>query len=639
MKTKIFALIISILCLSMIFVACDQACEHVDADSNGVCDNCEAIIENGTGNETGTGIETETEAPCAGHKDADADKVCDSCGKAVVTVVEYVSGEQEERVEMVVNGIPSTSADEYVDSTLAKNEYLSSDKSVKIQGQIVNGNYAPYIYTKETTTNEELATTTVTHKIIDISTIDAETGYFKVLWTGTDSTSAADAMTTKVTYSVSMGNGWYLPQKTTEVTTVETVTTIEYQAYTFANKAMGQAQTYTYANMDEYYTLNFVYPSDDKTLGTDAYVTYDDVTYVISLETFDIVNSGAYGTVADRIQVEATQGNYGYIEGTNGELYIYDLTKWNEMVYLYKPESRYNDAEYFILQNGNVLMTAYVRLPDGSVSYDYVNDGKKYDLVYIMINPAEKTATPVEFGYKIVSLVPVGEGYKDAAANYNVAIVSPVVDGYINTNIEYRLLVDNDLKVVCELKNDGRLVADGLYVKRTGFHNGESANELIDVNGNHIRYIGDSYGAGYIQVGNKFYNYNNELVVDLDEYDRYERNYGYYILTKNVNNAQEGEPENIQTQIWIYVPGQSLTRIDDNGEKTNWNVQYNVDYYMETYYVTEIGDMGETQVKVSKLCSLDGSVFFTVRGEEIIGASAIAEVIVVGTNAAYYVVQ
>lgn len=638
MKTKIFALIISILCLSMIFVACDQACEHVDADSNGVCDNCEAIIENGTGNETETGIETETEAPCAGHKDADADKVCDACGKAVVTVVEYVSGEQEERVEMVVNGIPSTSADEYVNSTI-ENEYFKANSSIKIEGEILNRNYAPYIHTVETATDEETATITVTHKVIDISTVDAATGYFKVLWTGTNSTSAPDAMTTKVTYSVRMGRGWYIPVKTTEVTTVETVTTIEYQAYTFANKAMGQAQTYTYANMDEYSSLNFVYPSDDKTLGTDAYVTYDDVTYVISLETFDIVNSGAYGTVADRIQVETTQGNYGYIKGTNGELYIYDLTKWNEMVYLYKPESRYNDAKYFILQNGNVLMTAYVRLPDGSVSYDYVSGGQKFDLVYIMINPAEKTATPVEFGYKIVSLAPVGEGYKDAAANYNVAVVSPVVDGYINTNIQYRLLVDNDLKVICELKNDGTLVANGLYVKRTAFHNGESANELIDVNGKHIRYIGDSYGVGYIQVGNKFYNYNNELVIDLDEYDSYQNYYGYYILTKNVNNAQEGEPENIQVQTWIYVPGQFVARLD-NGDQTGWSIQYYAGYYMETYYVTEIGDMGETQVKISKLCTLDGSVFFTVRGEEILNVYAVAEdVIEVVTNAARYVVQ
>ena len=71
---KIFLLL---LCLALaissavIMTACgdDPCTEHVDADKNGKCDNCDADVK---------------PEPCTEHTDADGDYLCDECGAAVL---------------------------------------------------------------------------------------------------------------------------------------------------------------------------------------------------------------------------------------------------------------------------------------------------------------------------------------------------------------------------------------------------------------------------------------------------------------------------------------------------------------------------------------------------------------------------
>ncbi len=69
-------LILLLLCLALaasclVMTACgdDPCVEHVDADKNGKCDNCDASVE---------------EEPCTEHTDDDGDFLCDDCGAAVL---------------------------------------------------------------------------------------------------------------------------------------------------------------------------------------------------------------------------------------------------------------------------------------------------------------------------------------------------------------------------------------------------------------------------------------------------------------------------------------------------------------------------------------------------------------------------
>ena len=622
MKTKIFALIISILCLSMIFVACAQECtEHVDDDNDGVCDNCEATVE------IETGEETETIAPCEIHKDADADKTCDACGRAVITIVEYVTEEQETRQEMVVNPIPETPATNYIDSTFKGNEYLNLNSSVKIKGSVQYDNYNndTYLHTIE---YDSISGNTM-HQVIDISKFDAETGYFKVLWSGTSNNSMG------VTYYINMGQYYFTVKKTT-VDGFGTTLESQAHAYTYTGESFGK--TWVYSEQDTYYQA----PEHDYYLNSydapEAYYNYYGTTYVFEKATAKLIYSEDARTIKARPVMDTIMGDYGYHCNTNGDLYIYDLTKWREVTYIYKAESKYTTPRYFVLETGKVLMTAFVALPNESVSFDCVVSGVKYDMEYIMIDVATQTGTPVEVGYYIDSWTPAGEGYTDAAAGLYVVTVYPVFEGYINVNEPMTLLVDGDLKVVCQIADLGRLVADGLYIRNQKFFNEKDIYELVDATGKHVDYLNSGDLNGHIIADNKCYTYTGELLVDLDGYYNVDKSYydyhgyNYYILTKEVR-ALNGETI---YEKYLYVFGKTPIRLpqnDDEYNKDNWNIFYAEDYYMVSYSTS-------TEGYVASFYSLNGTCFFTLSGEEFYSMNNYGGVRVVATSSSsYYVLK
>ncbi len=634
MKTKIFALIISILCLSMIFVACDDGCKpHVDANNDGVCDNCEGTLETkaetDTETETETESETETEteteeqtiAPCETHKDVDADKLCDVCARAVVVIVEQVTAEQDVREEMVVNPIPDASASEYLNTTFTT-EFWSVTTTTKLNGDILDtNNYNPCVAVKVTEENEDGSITT-TYQVLDLGKL--ENDYFKVVWEGTNSSETADTTTTTVSYSVDLSNYYFTVIKTTSVTTADgTEITEEYQVYTYAGEKLGEAWTAT--DEDPYYTS----PTTDRYFGSsdEVYVKYYDVMYVISTETFELIYSEDADTIVARPTMDLVIGDYGYVFTGDDSLHIYDLTKWIDITYMYKPDGSFSLDNYFVLANGNVLVTGSKLLPNNSASYDIIQYGYKYDLVYIMIDVAAKTSTPVEFGYVIDELEPAVEenGFTDKAAGLNKVVVNTVKDAVINYNDEKILLVDNQLNIVCEIKVDSDmiLVADGLYVREIEYYNGTSVYELVDVDGKHVRYLNDfdpNNNLGYIAIGNKVYDYNYKLLVDFDQYFNWTAHGNYYHLVKEVEIPAEveGGPSTYEYEDYIYIPGKEPVKLENTDEtKKNWTVTYGGGYYVVEYEVTETVEEAEVDVPVVEIYAPNGEKIFSVKNETL----------------------
>jgi hypothetical protein len=368
----------------------------------------------------------------------------------------------------------------------------------------------------------------------------------------------------------------------------------------------------------------------------EVYVDYYDITYVIDSETYDLVYSESTDTIAKRPMMDLVVGDYGYVLKDNGDYYVYDLTKWIEVTYIYKVESRYENVKYFVLQNGNVLMTASVRLPGGSVSFDYLDNGDKYDLVYVMIDVAAKTSTPVEFGYVVETVAPAEEGFTAAAAKLNVFTVAPVVDGYVDDNAEMTLLVDNDLKIVCQVEDLGVLVADGLFVREINFFNGFTGYELVDATGKHIRYLNGYDQSGHIIVGNKFYSYNYELLVDMDDYYSRKAFGNYYVLVKEIEvpGETEDDPVTYEYESYIYIPGKAPQKapVNEDETKLNWTIEYKSGYYMVTYTVEEEVEGELVEVEVVELYSPNGSMFFTVEDEKIVQVSISEELSIVLTR-------
>ena len=118
-------------CLVLTSCGGDTTCtEHVDADKNGKCDNCEATVE---------------PEPCTEHIDADGDFLCDGCGAAVIPEgpkqvdVTFTVKDDAGKVLAGVTVILANGEDEQYNLTTT-----ASDSNGKITAKLYTGTYDVY---------------------------------------------------------------------------------------------------------------------------------------------------------------------------------------------------------------------------------------------------------------------------------------------------------------------------------------------------------------------------------------------------------------------------------------------------------------------------------------------------------------
>lgn len=484
MKTKAFALILCIiLCFSVLMVGCQKECtEHVDADNNAKCDNCDAntCVEHKDQNDDTVCDYCKAAMPAScEHADANANGYCDNCKGAIIGIHHTTVTEPGKRVEMVVNDIPTNVAlGSYTDS-YDPNRYGSV---VKIN--LLNSLYG---YTYECIENGDYDN----HEYRIKSVITGET-IFRIT----------------ENYELELYDSDGLLYVSGYDATAE-----EYE-YSY----------YSYTGLRLYnHTGNFApeYYADNNENGWN-YINIDGKAYVVDGETYKVIAIDLDpATLVKRPAFDAESDKYGYIfdEGT---VYVYDRAKVAECVYSYDVPSYYQDVKFMTLENGNVLIQAITVLGDDAVSYDFFEEGNKYDIVYDMIDPVAKAVKRIEFGYYIISLYqPEGNGiYNDKALN--VAAVYSIVNDRVDTCANKIMVVDNDMKVLFELT---QIVDKTVYsvapvandVYQVIYEINEAyIKELIDANGKHITYLADEayIYAGMIAYGDKLYDLDMNLAFD-----------------------------------------------------------------------------------------------------------------------------
>ena len=548
MKTKLILLIISILCLSVLLVACDEPCEtHVDENGDAACDVCGEAVETQTESETET--ETETEGICD-HTDVDADKLCDNCGKAVVVIVERVPVETETAVDMIVNPIPDdVNLEDYINTTLPTHEYLSEGS--KLSG--IQAWHGSYLFIK---TEDE--------NYYSYDVYDVANGEY--VW---DSTFIFDTDHIKwTTKEVTLKDNWFVVQ-TVEWKRNETGEIVEgkrtIQILTYALDEIGVAHVVGLEGEGEYVEPVTNYVEGDQ----ECYVSYQGKIFVIDPATGKIIHTDDPDTYIERPEFDVVNGHYGYVfdyemaYDDNGEayesavkgIYVYDTDFWVKSVYSYEVASYQENANITVLSNGNILVWYYKALPDSAVSYDFLWGVDKYDLI----------------------------------------VVSPVVDGYVDYNQNISLIVDGSLNIICKLPfSNVDLIDDGLFIDYIHYNDDTFACEIVNAKGEHIAYLPENgnYNLGYKRVGDKLYGYDNELLIDLGEKNLFAdvTDYygGYVIYTEEV----KVDEENTKTAYYLYVVGGEAVELST--EKDNWMLVSVTEYgFQIAYTVTSTTDEGE----------------------------------------------
>jgi len=548
MKTKIFALIIAILCISLVFVACDEGkpcAEHVNENNDAVCDVCGETVEQPTTEATTSEITTvvETVAPCETHTDEDANKKCDVCGVALVYVPELVAPEEETRVPMVVNPIPEeVTAEHYINVDF---EDVAIESLEKLEGTPV--------YLFDTTANPEIEV-----RYTEQSEI-APAAY--VIW---------NRITRQVIHTVALSEGSTVTLDfNTFYFAVHTVgntgSSARFVNYDYAGEQIGEAHEWYDEGEEGTSMLDFMFANIYLTeLEVDNGIVYlldaEGLVYAIELESDKIIHTDDVDTLVKRPSFDYATESIGYII-EDRKVYVYNLDKWIECIMTYDIPGYYDETEAFLLANGDLLIQSIMSLPDEAVSYDLVLGSDKYDIIYTLINVETKQVKTVEFGYVIYDVITIDEEdgiFTDKG--HNCFIVNPIYNDRLDTADTKTLIVDNDLTIrldVTKFLDENRyLIADGLFLGISSYNNSSvDIWNIADVNGNVLVTPPNTADimTNYILFDGNVYDFGMKLVLDCsaeDGYHIYNYTDKYLVLYKNVETEDGG----VVTEYYFYNP-------------------------------------------------------------------------------------
>ena len=587
MKTKLLALIMAILCFVTVFAACGKKCEeHVDEDGDAVCDNCGEVIVDESKPEN-------TEDTC-NHVDVDANKVCDNCGKAIVAIVEQLPAETEPIVDMIVNQIPTdVDISKYMNVAIPKAEKVNGSEK-KVEGLI-------------SMVGDVVLCKTETDGVKTLTVTDLKNN--KVLITKTDVVSA----TSTTRYTITFGDAWYVveteKQEALNGNTYLSLVSRTYDVFTYSGEQIGE--TFLYDGQLNF--ISFEAPSLDTSIYdyNIDYVIFGDKTYAISDKTGEIIYSCQTDVLVKRPVMDYIIGDYGYVVEENYEedesINVYDLKEWIKCVYTYDVPEDVENALIEVINGGDIFVTYCNPLSNGAVNYDFIQSGKKYDIVYTVIDAESFEEKNIEFGYYVYSMRGIDEYAvaTEEAMAYNIVQVSKIVSGRIEGEL-CSFIVDNELNIICDISslNDTELVGDGILAREVKFNYGDYAYELVKMDGTLIDYVpyDSDFAYGYRINENRIFDLSGKLVLDLTEAsihghgisDFYD--YGFVIYSERVVVENEGT----KTVYKIFNGGNNL---EINTNKTTWVL-------LETYRNGYVVTYRENDVDVYE--------FFNVEGESIL---------------------
>lgn len=541
----------AVFCLSTLFVGCDQKCTpHADENADLTCDNCGEALEapackphvDANKDYVCDNCPETFVKPCeSDHKDENADKYCDACGLAIVTVNQIVEPTPEERVDMIVNPLPENGS---IKDFISYEDYSTVISNAQlVEGYIVDINYKNY------------------YAYIVIPQGNETDGYYNKYEVRNLITNNTLYSTDDVDKFVSIElNDFYFVAKESSDMWNSGDKSYKYIAYD-NNKLLFDA-TANYQNLDFW---NDIYSYE---IGDVTYLVFDQTVYAYDTYTGELIRECDKMNLVHRPEFTYTTEKYGFVEMDNS-VFVYDLSKWVECVYSYTIPSFYENAELFYINEERILLQASVELLDNAVSFDYIENGNKYDLVYMILDPVAKTETAVEFGY----FIDEAEDWSDEDKTLNYVEAYPIVNDRIDYNNELTLITDKDLKITLNVKNDSfHFVTENNIIVYEEISEDLYVRKLVNAaTGEFIAYVPQAAEiySDYIYYDGVFYNFNMEVILDLEANDfmipdPWAIHENYTLLTKVVANPTEDDPNGVIYESY-YFSANGLTKIEIEG--------------------------------------------------------------------------
>ena len=336
-----------------------------------------------------------------------------------------------------------------------------------------------------------------------------------------------------------------------------------------------------------------------------------------------IADNPFFGTLPE---FDAKTADYYYYFG-NDYVAAYDYNL-EQVAYWQAASDEYDVRSMNLLSEDRVLVQMVRELPDSEKKYDYIYEGTKYELKSYLINVKKNDAKEIALDYivKTVSASTVARPYGSdpylvsSLGIDNYAVVYMIEDKVVKTaesEIVYADLNGKTAKIKSILFADIDGTATPIAEDRFLYENYSGETYLMDANGEILsrfsRSAVDSTNENFIKVGDKLYNFDLQLVRDLEYSDKAiygllahtallkanETNddgyYYYYVLSEN------GEDVKLKGKYVSNGKDYIITRDADESDV----------YYVYDEYGTQIKKLSETS-GVRVVASYEGTYVLAV---------------------------
>ena len=251
-------------------------------------------------------------------------------------------------------------------------------------------------------------------------------------------------------------------------------------------------------------------------------LVFEDMIYRANGETLSEVSS--VSALANHVsKFEKKMGDRYYDFGSDS-FSVYDSNGAFYDIYVYEKAEQ---TQYYLLENGNVLIQQQRPLPDDASKYDYSESGNKLQLKTYLWQAEKKAAKEISFDYLVDSIYPITQQDREEAKEesgvtftdqvLNIACIAPIKDKMLQTSVW--VLIDNSGSVTYNLSEQYKglsgipyPVANGVFAYET--RGGQTF--YIDGEGNLLRDMStvDLVRGQYIVAGNKLYDTSYNLLLD-----------------------------------------------------------------------------------------------------------------------------
>ena len=288
------------------------------------------------------------------------------------------------------------------------------------------------------------------------------------------------------------------------------------------------------------------------------------------------------------------------------------------MIAKYTNRFSYSDCQNYVLGNGNVLTQYLYELEDNAKDYDFETvEGYKFNVSHVLLDVETGKATELDLGYVIYSLVSNADNYANMTVKNNnlFAEVYKLTEGKMATDCSF-LILDNSMKEVKELP---RILKNQIH--GTAFlNNGELLITMnvydevfytVDMLNNKVELYVD-VNSDYVQLGDCFI-YNDKIytadfveLYDLSVHSLYKIN-GESVLIYDSYDNEYGENTVVYSVLTISEYGYNMYDICSYTNPSYYvSVTYNED--LSCYVVREIDYYNDETISLS---------FFNCKGESI----------------------